>query len=470
VAIFSLKNIRAGLPFWFMTFYLVLIALTGGGARSDIQSLVILRPVSALVLGYALWGMTWDQVRPFRALVFFAIAVLLLVAAHLIPLPPAIWMGFPGRELAAEIDRVAGLGEVWRPVSLAPSQTWNALYSLIVPFAALALMMRLTREQRFMLVPVLILIGFFSGFMGLLQAIGPLDSPLYFYNITNNGSAVGVFANRNHQAVLLACLFPLLAFYASVGVQTIEQFRFRSLLAIGGGLFLIPLLLVTGSRSGLIFGLLGLIAAFVLFRRPRFSSPAKRKVQRFNPNYIIGGVAAFGIAALTMIMSRAEAVDRLFVGDGVEELRFVVWPLILEMTGKYFPVGSGIGTFVEAYQVDEPLRLLDQTYLNHAHNDWLEILMTGGAPAALLAAIAILGWIRLAYGLAASGHEARRDIVLARLGASIIFLLVLASLGDYPLRVPALSAFFVIASVWMASGQLESPAVRGGSKNNGGTD
>lgn len=470
MAISLFKDTRAALPFWVMTLYLLLLALTGGGARSDIQSLVILRPVSAVVLGYALWGITWDRVKPFRFLVFFAIAVVVLVVLHLIPLPPAMWMSLPGRELVVEIDRAAGLGMVWRPISMVPSQTWNALYSLVVPFAVLALMLRLTREQRFALIPVIILIGFFSGFMGLLQVVSTRNGPLYLYSITNFGAAVGLFANRNHQAVMLACLFPMLAVYASTGLQTVEQFRLRVALGGGAALFLVPLILVTGSRIGLIVGLAGLLASALLYRHPQFSRAPKRKLRRFNPGYLVASALVFGITALSLLMSRAEAFDRLFAGDGTEELRFAVWPMILEMAGKYFPIGSGIGTFAETYQIDEPLGLLDQSYLNHAHNDWLEIFMIGGVPAVFLSTLVVVVWLRSTYFLMVSRDAARRDVVLAKLGASIIFMLAVASLGDYPLRVPSLSAFFVIATVWMASGRSSPDVIERASKNKGGTD
>ena len=442
----------------------------GGGARSDVQSLVILRPISAIMLGYALWGLTWGQVRPYRFLVFFLVVVALFVGAHLIPLPPQIWMQLSGRDVIAAVDQAARIDMAWRPISMAPSQTWNALYALVVPFAMLALMLRLTRDERFSLIPLLTLIGLFSGFMGLLQVIGARDGPLYFYNITNYGSAVGLFANRNHQAVMLACLFPVLAVYASTGLNTVEQFRLRGALAGGAALFLVPLLLVTGSRIGLVVGLVGLLLSALLYRQPQFARSAKRKIRRFNLGYLVAGALVFGIAVLTFLMSRAEAFDRLLTGDGAEDLRFAVWPVILEMSEKYFPIGSGIGTFVEAYQIDEPLLLLDQEYLNHAHNDWLEILLTGGAVAALLAGVATVAWIRSAYLLLASSDSHRRDVVLGKLGASIILMLALASFGDYPLRAPSLTAMFVIAAVWMTGGRLSPPVISNRQKNKGGAD
>jgi O-antigen ligase len=446
------KNAQAAMPFWIMTFYLVLLAFTGGGARSDIQSLTILRPVSALMLGYALWGLKWDQLQPFRFLLWFALAAILLLVVHLIPLPPALWTLLPGRDLAVEIDKVAGFGAIWRPLSLVPSETWNALYAMVVPLTVLALLIRLTRKQRFDLIPVLVVFGLLSGFVGLLQVIGPENSQLYLYRITNSGAAVGLFANRNHQAIVLACLFPMLAVYASTGVETLEQWRLRGALAAIAGVFLVPLLLVTGSRAGLIVGVLGLAAAALLYRRPHFLKPAKRKIYRFNPLVIVGIASVIGLITLTILMSRAQAIDRLVARDGTEELRFAMWPSIVQMVGTYFPFGSGLGSFVEVYQINEPMRLIDQEYVNHAHNDWLELALTGGVLALALVGVALFAWARSAWILFRASPTGNRGITIGRLGALLILMLAIASFADYPLRVPSISGLIVIAAVWMRCG------------------
>ncbi len=452
MTIFSFKYHRSAVLFWVMAFYIALLALTGGGARADIESLVILRPLSVLVCGWAIWGLTWEEVRPFRFAVFFLLALIALTGLHLVPLPVAIWNALPGRDVLVEIDKVAGIGAVWRPISIVPSQTWNALFSFIVPLTTLVLMLRMTREQRFNVMLLILIVGLLSGIVGLLQAIGPQDGPLYLYRYTNNGAAVGLFANRNHQAAMLACLFPMLALFASSGLNSIEQARFRAFAAIAAGVVLVPLLLVTGSRAGVFLGILGLVAAAVLYRQPKFSKPAKRKVHRFNPRYLIVGAAIFGLIALTILTSRAQALERLFASDGIEDLRLAIWPSIFEMALKYFPVGSGIGTFVETYQIDEPARLLSQNYVNHAHNDWLELLLTGGAAALLLASVAVLSWARGAWLLFRASDSRSRDVMFGRLGALMIFMLGMASVADYPLRAPALSANFIVALVWMCNG------------------
>jgi O-antigen ligase len=446
------SKIVAAAPVWVMAIFIVLVFVIGGGARDDIQSLAILRPFSVLVLGYALWNVSLTHFQGFHFLAVFATVVVLLIILHLVPLPPRLWTSLPGRQLVEEIDQAAGLGEVWRPLSLAPSQTLNALYSLICPIAVFLLMMRLTRDQRFAILKLLMLIGLASGAVGLLQAVGPVDGPLYFYNITNGGAAVGLFANRNHQAVFLACLFPMLAVYASTGALSIEQARFRLVIAIGAGLLLVPLLLVTGSRAGLIIGIIGLAAALVLYKAQDFSARPKRKIYRFNPKYIYGGVGLFGFTAITILMSRAEALERLLAGGSEEDLRFVIWGPIIEIAGKYFPFGSGIGSFVEAYQIDESFSLLSPEYLNHAHNDWIEIIVTGGLPAIILVIVALIAWGWQSVRLLLHSEMSRRSSLYGKLGATIIFMLALGSVSDYPLRVPSIGVLFVIAALWMADG------------------
>ena len=42
------------------------------------------------------------------------------------------------------------------------------------------------------------------------------------------------------------------------------------------------------------------------------------------------------------------------------------------------PAGSGFGTFVPVYEMHAPRTMLRSYYVNHAHNDWLELWLTGG--------------------------------------------------------------------------------------------
>lgn len=436
-------------PYWILFAFLIVVFLTGGGSRSDIQSLIILRPLAIIVCIMAIWTLKWETVKANSFLFIMTAAIVALPLFHLLPLPPAIWIGLPGRSLVVEIDKAASLGEIWRPISMVPSATWNGFYSLFVPLAVLLLGVQLNRSDLFRLLPLILGLGLLSGFWGLLQTIGDPEGPLYLYRITSNGSAVGFFANRNHQAILIAAMFPMLAVYASAGIETYEKARFRGYVALAAGIVLVPLLLVTGSRAGLVVGVIGLLSAAALYRQPTVSIPKKRVGKKLNISWLIVVFVMILLGGLTIIMSRAEAFQRIAAPDQIEDLRFQMWPFIVEMAWKYFPVGSGIGSFVEVYKIDEPDLLLSPNYVNHAHNDWLEIFMTAGLPGLLIGAIAFAGYVKVSFGAMFQGIGSRSDLSFARLGTVTVAIMALGSIGDYPLRTPFLTCVFVIVLLWL---------------------
>ena len=134
-------------------------------------------------------------------------------------------------------------------------------------------------------------------------------------------------------------------------------------------------------------------------------------------------------------------------GQGFEDERWSIAKVTSRAAIANLPFGSGIGTFVPVYDEFAPRTLLGDTYVNHAHNDWLELWLTGGAPAMILA-VGFLVWFAAAtFRLWGSGQpEARAlDLALARAAPIVIVLLLLHSAVDFPLRIPTLSVLFAIA-------------------------
>jgi O-antigen ligase len=270
------------------------------------------------------------------------------------------------------------------------------------------------------------------------------------YRITNNGSAVGLFSNRNHAAVLLAALFPMLAVFASVGIKTEEQAKLKAWACLAAGGVLIPLVLVTGSRAGLITAAIGLAIAPFLYVRPSIVRPKKRRTNRVSPAIGLVALGALALVLITVLFFRAQAFERLAAPDQTEDLRFQIWGPIMATGWQHFPIGSGVGTFPEVYQVHERFELLSPNYVNHAHNDFLEVFTTAGLPGVLLIAAAGLALIRGASKAWRAPREGGAERALGRLGSVILLLLALASLVDYPLRVPSLMGLAVIAAVWLS--------------------
>ncbi|MBK8631856.1 MAG: hypothetical protein IPN84_17245 [Sphingomonadales bacterium] len=314
---------------------LILIFATGGASRADVASLPVLRPAATAFLFLGLYWLKAEQVSRHRFLFGWAAAIALLALGQLIPLPPHVWQSLPGRDLIAEIDHTVGLGEIWRPLTMTPAATRNAFWSLMPPLACLVLAAQLEATEHKKVLNLVLLFGLTSAAMGMLQLLGDPNGPLYFYKVTNNGAAVGLYANRNHQALLLATLLPMLAVWALMQTDDSHVARLRAVLAIGAGGFIVPLLLITGSRAGLILGLGALaLSSAILAAGLRGSAKgnstsnlasgstrAKPKGWRIGIpaliGLLLGGVAV--LVAITVAFSRDLALERLIARDIAED-------------------------------------------------------------------------------------------------------------------------------------------------------
>ncbi|ABQ71152.1 O-antigen polymerase [Rhizorhabdus wittichii RW1] len=437
---------RYDVAFWALGALLLLVFLTGGGSRSDIASLVVLRPAAAILLGVGLWGLTRFDVRRHRFVYGMAAAIVGLVLLHLIPLPPAIWAAFPGRNLVTRIDDAAGLGAVWRPISLVPSATWNALFALIPPLAALVLASQLDRQGRWRIAILLIGIGLSSAILAVLQLSGDPQGPLYLYRVTNR--AVGLFANRNHQAIFLASLFPLLAVFASAARSSSIDARLRTAVALAIGVVLLPLSLVTGSRNGMAMMAIGFVSVPFLYTMPGGGRDdgGRRHLLR-----AVVALVILALVVLTVLLGRAVAIDRLVETPATEDVRFQAWGPMLSTAMTYFPLGGGFGAFADLFKINEPTELLTSAMFFHAHNDWLELLITGGLPALLLAGVAAVAFFRMVARWWRSRAGRDDDMLLAGAGLWMVLIFAAASISDYPLRVPSLACFFCVIVLWISS-------------------
>ena len=447
-------SLKSSIDFKVLAVFLALVFLVGGGARADIASLVILRPLAVVLAGWWIVRLDRTAVSRDRWFIVFSAATFGLLLLHLVPLPPSLWHALPQRDLVARIDAVAGLGEVWRPLTLAPDAAWNALWSLFVPLAAGLGMMRLDGQERRAMLTVVLALGAASLALSLLQAFAPSASVLWFYRITNTGSPVGLFANRNHAAVFLAALLPLATAW-TLG-QSDEKRAAAKRVALAVAVVLVGLVaLVSGSRAGVVAYAAAIFASVLLF--PAEWKPVRRRAKALpawlgrprRSGLIAVAVAGALVGALLLLIGgQTNALTRLF-DNGTGDFRPMFWRRTVAMIGEYLPFGSGSASFVEVYRVGELPGDVMRSYANHAHNDYLEIALTLGIPGVLLVACA-LAFIALRLLRAwRIPPVPGRNIRLARAAGAALAIFAAASIVDYPLRVPSLAAFAVIAMFWL---------------------
>ena len=174
--------------------------------------------------------------------------------------------------------------------------------------------------------------------------------------ITNEGSPVGVFANRNHHALLLAAAFPLLACWAALPHREPAYRRLRIWVALCIAASLFPLLLITGSRAGLLLGLIAALDRVGLCRRARqtplraASSPA---ACRGCWSWCRSWSGAVAIVAANPAR-RDEAFRRLFEDpDGRIPVPNLL-PILCRGWRRFLPAGSGFGSFDPIFRTYEP--------------------------------------------------------------------------------------------------------------------
>lgn len=418
---------------------LCLAFVFGGSSWPSEPGLGALRALALVLAGLGTLTLGREAVILFRPLWALFGACMLLTLLHLLRLPFDLWSRLPDREVIAAADAIAGLGQISRPLSLSPNATLNALLSLSVPGAVLVLATQLDRRGRGHILALVMILLCLSAACTLLQAAG---APLALYDDADRYA--GLFANRNHQGVALALLFPVAATLYPVGAHPSPQTWGLRLLLIAAMLLTVPVIVLTGSRSGLALSLLALLVLPLLLRNEADAGPDRRRLHAVWIAMIaVAGLIAGGMA----YTSRDAASARLaLLGD---DLRWPLWESVATAVPRHLPWGTGIGSFRDSYQIDEPDAMLRPSLSNHAHNDWLELLYTAGIPGALLAVVGLALLLIAGRNMFRLRGDPRRYAIL---GVTIATMLAMASFTDYPLRTPVLAALFALAAVWAWSG------------------
>jgi O-antigen ligase len=296
---------------------------------------------------------------------------------------------------------------------------------------------------RLLLARILVGIACASALLGLMQfAAG--GTTLHLFRTTSEDSAVGLLANRNHQAAFLACALPIGG--ALAGIRAERQGISRRDLAIGlpAALLLLMGLGATGSRMGLLLGLIGVIAAAVIFL---MTGRTGDRIREAGARLWFTAGAAFLVvlAACSALVWRSGTLLRL-AADPVDQTRVAALAPMFSAARAFFPLGAGFGTFDPVFRRFEPETSLSTIYLNQAHNEPVQLAIEGGFPALLLLLMFLVWWSQAALrSVRPRASGARHALGMAMVATTLI--LMLSSLVDYPLRTPLLSGVFAIASV-----------------------
>lgn len=424
---------------WTAPVFLVLCIMLGGASfrTAGVPANALLQAIAAILI---LFSVATRRSAPYpagmRPLLLIGGMWLLLGLIFLIPLPYGVWASLPGRENVAAGMSMLGIQDPSLPLSLSPHSSINSLLRLLPPTAMLLLTLQLSHNQRRRLAVVLLAIGAVSACLGIAQLAGGENSSLRFYAVTNRNMAVGFFANGNHQATLLLCALGIGGFLLARGASKGKSQRQRSALvmAIMVALFLALGVAIVGSLAG--YGLLIPVAVGTLL--------IYRKAAAGKVGWKWGAAAGTlfaGAVALALLgpLSHQSLTDQM--GESPTSRR-VIAGTTMQAIGDSFPVGTGLGTFQSVYRTYEDHTVANSVYVNHAHNDYLEVALEKGLLGILLI-LAFLAWF-VGAALRAWRND-REGSNLARAATLSIGVVLVHSLVEYPLRTAALAAIFAMS-------------------------
>jgi len=415
--------------------YLAAVLVLGGASAAGFAANAILQLAGAALIGWCLWRPAPAAIReadfPWRAL---GIALGVLAAVQFLPLPPVLWTLLPGRGPVAEGYRLLGQPLPWLAVSLSP---WSSLASLAWWIPALALLVAMRRSDGphpEFVARVVVGVAVTAIALGAMQRAG---AAIYFYKITNYGLGTGFFANANHQANFLLLA---LALWAGAGAgsnpaaQRADRRQVSLALFYGVAALLVIGVLLSNSVAGVGL-LLPTLAGVALIRMPGFAPPRIGVIAGLA--VIAAGVFAFAyFGSLEIGQAASSAADQT---PGHSRADYLATGL--QAISATFPFGSGLGTFEAYYHWFEAPATVGTTYVNHAHDDLLEIVIETGLFGLVPVVIFVAWWVRRSAAL----WLRHRDNAFALAGSLMLGIVLAHSLVDYPLRTAAISGLAAVA-------------------------
>jgi len=190
------------------------------------------------------------------------------------------------------------------------------------------------------------------------------------------------------------------------------------------------------SRAGAAAAILGLFAFFISYRV---------KGRATNPVMVVTLLLIFGFVALTLSSDLTER----FLATSDENLRFEIYPHVIEGIKERWVLGHGLGSFLDSFRSNVPLDAAKGEW-DYAHNSFLENYYELGVPAAtaLYLALGAITW-RMWKG----ARERQRDRSFACLAFAMIIATSFQSFFDFGLQMPATASLFalILGIAWTQS-------------------
>jgi O-antigen ligase len=269
--------------------------------------------------------------------------------------------------------------------------------------------------------------GFVVAVFALIQDFSNTDKLYWVLKPRGISAAIyGPYANHNHFAGLMEMLLPL-----AVAMAFLESGSKRVLLSFASVIMAVSLVL-SKSRGGLLG--LAVSAAFALVLILRRSRNRRAAF----------GVIAIVLLAVGAVLALASEKTLQHLTETQDHYRLAIYRDCVRMWWDRPLLGFGWGTFSTVYPAYRSF--YTDLLVNHAHNDYLELLVETGALGITLAGWFLFEVFRCAFRKLSQTGDVEGPVLTIGLLSGVVALLAHSAL-DFNLHIPANAAlFFVLCS------------------------
>jgi O-antigen ligase len=311
-------------------------------------------------------------------------------------------------------------------------------------------------------------LGTFEAFYGLVQYLSGWQKIFAYTKKYDLEDATGTYINRNHFAGLLEMILPFgvaLILYeygklrgndgqSPAALKTVLQRRSfqKFVLCLCISVMLFAALIFSRSRMGILAASASILMMFGL----TVISQRQGKVSLVF--FAVFAALSLGLAIWIgpgPIVSRFENVSQEY--SGLDQSRLSIWRDALGLIERHPVFGTGLGTFPIAF-TSVQTGFLGQ-FVNHAHNDYVELASDVGVPAALMlfaSFVFVLARATQTFRFASGNFD--RAVALGCVGSLVAILL--HSLTDFNLYMPANALIFSVVLGLAISARPPSVALR----------
>lgn len=377
---------------------------------------------------------------------FFVLFALLTPLLYLIPIPMEIWDKLPGHEIYTQMAQWVNTQQpedhINRTLSLIPYRTEHAFFSMLPPLAIFLTVAALPEQQKLFIIYFVLAIAAAEASLAMIQFSTGSEFFYFGIPILKQGIALGTYPNPDHFVLLMEIAIPLtlalVAYELQHGRKRNDDGSRSMLLYIIYGILIVLFIsaaFFSGSRAGIPLALLGAYLSYRVFMR------IKGRQHQVLSIFIIITIAVI----LLSFFNLTPVINRFLSNNPFLDGRWAIFSNTWEGIKTFFPLGSGPGTFPDIYRIFQPI---EQTgFINHAHNDYLELLFETGLLGVLFINVffylSIKRWIKVK-------RFRVRQIHFVRIGAGIsIFVMLLHSILEFNMHdVTNILFFAVLAGIF----------------------